>query len=85
VNDDVTEDGETIGPCRSSDMTTSQRQLLVMAGTLAALVFTALAVYHLTASGGHPRVKHTILFGGLAVASLLVSWFSLPPREESTS
>jgi hypothetical protein len=56
----------------------------MIAGIVAMLVFAALAIYYLTAATGHPRWKHTLLFTGLAVLSLIVSWFMLPPRRKSS-
>lgn len=56
----------------------TQRWLLVVAGTVAAVVFVALTVYFAAAAPGHPHAKHMLLFIVLALASALVAWFSLP-------
>ena len=52
---------------------------------LVALFFAAVAAYFAVAADGHPRVKHVLLFAGLAVVSALVAWFTLPPRDTGTN
>ena len=59
-------------------MTRSQRWLLFAAGIAGVILFAAGALYWATAATGHPRVKHTLLFVGLAGGSALVAWFALP-------
>ena len=51
---------------------------------LLSLLFILAAVYYAAAADGHPRVKHVILFIGLAVVSGLAAWFTLPPRDATT-
>jgi len=48
---------------------------------LLSLLFVLVALYFATAADGHPRVKHVLLFLGLAVVSALAGWFTLPPRD----
>ena len=60
--------------------TLSARTRLII-GLLGVAVFSLVAIYYATAADGHPRVKHTLLFAGLALLSALFAWFSLPPRD----
>jgi hypothetical protein len=62
-------------------LTRQQRLLLVAAGVIACIIFVVLTIYYGTAATGHPRVKHMILFGVLAVLSLLVAWFAWPAQD----
>jgi hypothetical protein len=48
---------------------------------IVSLFFVLVALYFATAADGHPRVKHVLLFLGLAVVSALAAWFTLPPRD----
>ena len=58
---------------------------LKTAGALVlSLLFILAAVYFAAAADGHPRVKHVLLFIGLAVVSGLAAWFTLPPRDTAT-
>ncbi|HEY7270131.1 MAG TPA: hypothetical protein VH951_09915 [Dehalococcoidia bacterium] len=50
-------------------------------GLLALVVCLALAAYYATAAHGHPRVKHILLFVGLAVISALFIWFTAPSND----
>ena len=61
-------------------MTRTQSWILVAAGSIAAIIFIALTLYFGVAAAEHPRGKHMILFGILALLSLLVVWFSYPKR-----
>jgi hypothetical protein len=54
------------------------KTLLGIAGIVICLV---IAAYYATAASGHPRIKHMLLFIGLAGASALYAWFTLPPRD----
>ncbi len=55
---------------------------LKTAGAVAlSFLFILAAVYYATAANGHPRVKHVLLFIGLAGLSALAAWFTLPPRD----
>ena len=47
-------------------------------GIILAIIFVALIVYYSGFAPAHPRVKHDILFIVLAIASLLLTWFSWP-------
>ncbi|MGI8550670.1 MAG: hypothetical protein ACR2PL_07765 [Dehalococcoidia bacterium] len=60
------------------NLSRSQRQLLVLAGIVAAVLFLALTVYYGVAATGHPRAKHMVLFIVLAACSALVAWFAAP-------
>ena len=59
-------------------MSNSLKTALAM---LLSLLFVLVALYFATAADGHPRVKHVLLFLGLAVVSALAGWFTLPPRD----
>jgi len=59
-------------------MTRAQRWLVVVAAVAGCLVFLAASAYWAFAADGHPRVKHTLLFLGLAGVSALIAWFGLP-------
>jgi membrane protease YdiL (CAAX protease family) len=61
-------------------MERNQSWLPVIAGVVAAIVFALLMIYFGAAAAGHPRVKHVLLFLILAVASLLVVWFTFPKK-----
>jgi hypothetical protein len=58
----------------------NQSWLPVIAGIIAAFIFAILMLYFGAAAAGHPRVKHVLLFLILAVASLLVVWFTFPKK-----
>jgi hypothetical protein len=59
--------------------------LVVIAAIIAAVIFLLLTIYFGAVAGGHPRVKHMILFIALAVISLLVAWFTYPKSATATS
>jgi hypothetical protein len=61
-------------------MEQKQSWLPVITGIIAAIIFALLMVYFGAAAAGHPRVKHVLLFLILAVASLLVVWFTFPKK-----
>ena len=56
----------------------SQRTGIAVVGIVLAIVFAILIVYYSGFAPAHPRVKHDILFIVLALASLLLAWFSWP-------
>ena len=62
----------------------ARRKLQAVLGMVGVGVFLALTIYYATAADGHPRVKHILLFIGLAAVSGLVSWFSFPKKGASS-